>query len=122
MALVKQYIDAYNAFDVAGMVALLDSNVHFQNIVEGQTNLSLLGRTAFKEQAIQAAAVFAERRQTVLNIQEIDDSTVEIQIAYTGKVAADMPNGLQAGQEIEMEGKSIFGFSGDKIVFIQDIS
>lgn len=122
IAIVKQYIEAYNAFDVDGMVEVLDSNVHFQNIVEGQVNLSLLGRTAFKEQAIQAAAVFEERQQTILGVQEVDESTIAIKIAYTGKVAVDMPNGMQAGQEIEMEGESIFGFSGDKIVLIKDIS
>lgn len=121
-ALIKKYIAAYNDFDIEGMVEVLDSNVHFQNIVEGEVNLSLLGKTAFKEQAIQAAAIFESRKQTILAINELDDGLIEIKIAYTGKVAIGMPNGLQAGQEIAMEGKSIFGFSRDKIVLIKDIS
>lgn len=122
ISVIKKYIEAYNAFDVDGMVEVLDSNVYFQNIVEGEVNLSLLGRTAFKEQAMHAAAVFESRKQTILGIDEIDENTIEINISYVGKVAMDMPNGLKAGQEIAMEGKSIFGFWGDKIVSIKDIS
>lgn len=122
ITLIERYIEAYNTFDVEGMVAVLDSNVYFQNIVEGEVNLSLLGKTAFKEQAIHAANAFESRKQTILDTKEGDEGTIEIRIAYTGKVAMDMPNGLQAGQEITMEGRSVFGFSEDKIVLIKDIS
>jgi hypothetical protein len=37
-------------------------------------------------------------------------------------LAVDLANGLRKGDELNLQGRSIFKFSGDKIVAISDIS
>lgn len=120
--IINQYIRAYNGFDIPAMLELLDPNIHFQNVVEGEINLSLLGKTAFREQAAQAAELFSKRTQTVLAARELDEETVEVDIAYSGTVALDLPNGLRRGQEISTTGKSVFTFNHGKIIALIDKS
>jgi hypothetical protein len=37
-------------------------------------------------------------------------------------LAKDLPNGLKKGQELNLSGKSIFKFSGNKITSLTDLS
>ncbi|MFD1188501.1 nuclear transport factor 2 family protein [Pontibacter rugosus] len=118
---IENYIKAYNAFDVAGMVQGFDANVVFENISEGEVNLKTEGIAAFKQQAEQAKLYFKEREQQVDSITIIGE-TVEASINYRGVLAVDFPNGMKAGDVLQLQGKSIFYFEAGKIVKLQDIS
>lgn len=37
--IIRSYINAYNQFDIPGMVANLHDNIVFKNIQDGETNL-----------------------------------------------------------------------------------
>ncbi|KAF5277314.1 hypothetical protein FQR65_LT16032 [Abscondita terminalis] len=114
--------EAYNKLDIAGMLADLDDEIRFVNITDGEINLSLLGRRAFWDQAVQAAELFSERKQEILAVQHFPEET-EIEIDYSAKLAVDLPNGYERGQVISMKGRSIFRFWGtDKIISLTDIS
>lgn len=119
--MVENYIKAYNAFDVDGMMTNLHENVSFKNISNGQTTLALEGSEAFREQATQALAFFTTREQRIMQIQ-VKEAQVTVEIDYQGVLAQDLPNGPKAGETLQLNGQSVFCFEADKIVEIQDIS
>ncbi|SHF72701.1 Ketosteroid isomerase-related protein [Cnuella takakiae] len=118
--LIRNYINAYNAYDVAGMTANLHNDIVFEHITNGEVVLSLEGLEAFRRQAEQAVRFFNQRKQSITSITEAADR-VEVAVAYTAIAAMDLPNGLKAGDAIELEGQSIFRFAGDKVIRITDI-
>ena len=119
--IILNYIKAYNDFDTTGMVADFDESIRFENISNGKSNMTLYGLEAFKAQAAKAKDVFSARQQAVKAFHHAGDKT-EIEIDYEATLAADFPNGLKKGRRLKLLGKSIFKFSGDKIVELIDIS
>jgi hypothetical protein len=118
--IINHYIEGYNQFDVEKMVTDFDENIIFENISNGETNMLLTGLTAFTKQAREAITYFSTREQTVKSIKHSIDQT-EVEISYAAVLAVDFPGGLQKGDRLEMEGKSIFKFQGDKIIKLTDI-
>ncbi|HEX8506056.1 MAG TPA: nuclear transport factor 2 family protein [Hymenobacter sp.] len=119
--LVEAYIEAYNRFDVAGMLAPLHDEVVFQNIADGAVNLTTNGKESFRQQAEQVLPFFSQREQRITDWQLTDDQ-VEVAIDYTGVVAIEFPNGLKPGDTLRLQGKSVFRFADGQIISIQDIS
>ena len=119
--IIRNYLDAYNTFDIKKMLIDLDEAVKFVNISNGVTNMTLIGLNSFKEQAEQAKSLFSKRTQTIKSFTHQDDET-EIEIDYNSILAVDLPNGLKKGDELNLQGKSIFKFSGNKIIELTDIS
>jgi hypothetical protein len=119
--LIRNYIDGYNSFDIDKMVLDFDEDIVFKNISNGETNMVLTGLAAFKKQAEQAKTYFSKRTQTITSFNHTGNET-EIEIDYHAILNMDFPNGLKKGEELKMKGKSIFQFSGYKIVSLTDIS
>ena len=119
--IISDYIDAYNHFDIEGMLLYIDEDVKFENSSGGVVNLSLIGVIAFKEQAVEAAKLFSKRKQTIISFRHHAQLT-EVEIIFHAVLAADFPNGLRKGEELNLKGKSVFRFSGDKILELKDIS
>lgn len=119
--LVENYVRAYNDFNVEAMLSNLHSDIKFKNISGGETTLELEGTEAFRQQAQATANFFSEREQKIKKYDFSDDGC-EIEIDYRATLANDLPNGLKAGEKIELKGKSVFRFSAGKIVEIQDFS
>lgn len=119
--IIINYIEGYNQFDINKMVSDFDEDIIFENIQNGETNMSLIGLYAFRQQAEQAKMYFTERTQTINSFVHIND-TSEIEIDYKAIIAMDFPNGLKKGQLLELSGKSIFEFSANKIISLKDIS
>lgn len=118
---IREYIDAYNHFDIAGMLANLHEEIHFKNISNGEITLETKGKDAFKIQAEQAKNFFTEREQKIEQL-DIKGDKVEVSIDYKGKLAIDLPNSMKAGDWLLLKGKSIFYFAEGKIIGIEDIS
>jgi hypothetical protein len=119
--IINNYVKAYNNFDIDGMLIDLDQSIKFVNISSGEVNMTLNGLSAFKAQAIQAKDLFSIREQTIKSFKHPDNQS-EIEIAYSAVLAIDLPNGLKRGDKLNINGKSTFKFSGDKIIEITDIS
>lgn len=121
--IIHNYVNAYNNFDIDGMVKDLDDNVRFENISSGETNMVLDGISSFKEQAEQTKAFFSERKQTITSFKHEADET-EIEIDYHAVLACDFPNGLKKGDVLQLQGRSVFNFKDKdhKITAIKDIS
>lgn len=119
--IIKNYINAYNAFDVKGMLAVLHDHIEFINISNGETSLTLNGINAFRIQAEEACKLFKARRQEIVSIF-YGDNHVEVDIKYTGIFAVDLPNGFKVDDQIEMKGKSVFQFYDGMIIKLVDMS
>ena len=119
--LVEQFIDAYNRFDVDGMLALLTSDASFENVADGQVTAATSGIDEFRQLAEQSKALFSERKQ-IITALKFRPASVVASIAWRGVFAIDVPNGPAAGTAIELEGESEFEFSGERISRIVDRS
>ena len=95
--------------------------IEFQNISAGQSNLKLSGLKDFRRQAEESKNLFSNRTQSILSFKHDEDS-VEVEIAYNATLAVDLPNGLKKGNAINLNGKSMFRFKGNKIIELTDIS
>ena len=119
--LIEQFIDAYNRFDVDGMLALLTPDVLFENVSDGQVTAATSGVDEFRQLAEQSKALFSERKQTLMAL-EFRPASVLASITWRGAFAIDVPNGPMAGTVIELEGESEFEFAGERINRIVDRS
>lgn len=119
--IIQNYIDGYNSFAINKMVADFDDNIKFENIQNGQINLSLEGVEAFRQQAESAKSYFTTRQQIIKSIKHLDNKT-EIEVDYNAVLAMDLPNGMKSGQELKLTGKSVFEFADNKITKLTDIS
>ncbi|WP_152395717.1 nuclear transport factor 2 family protein [Paenibacillus guangzhouensis] len=119
--MINHYIEAYNAFDVAGMVRLLHQDVIFRNYANGELNTETKGVEAFKALAEQSTQIFSSRRQTIVDYHDARNQ-IEVQIDYEGTIAEDLPNGLKTGDQLQMAGKSVFRFTDGLISLIEDYS
>ena len=119
--IIKNYIDAYNNFNIEKMLVDLDENIKFKNISNGITNMALNDLFSFKAQAKQSKNLFTKRTQTIKSWKH-DDTITEIEVDYKAVLAIDLPNGLKKGENLDMQGKSIFKFFGNKIIELTDIS
>ncbi len=117
--IISRYVKAYNAKDVATMMADMAPDIVFENYLNGLCNMRLEGLEAFRQQAEQALAVFTERRQTITGFNHSGDQT-EIAISYKATLANDLPNGMNKGDVLELSGRSVFTFSGNRVLKLED--
>jgi ketosteroid isomerase-like protein len=120
-ALVDAYLDAYNAFDVPAMLALLHDAVVFENVAGGQVTASARGREEFRQLAEHAATLFTSRRQTVRAYSPEGDGA-RVEIDYEGVLASDLGPELRAGDLLSLTGRSTFRFRDGRIAGIVDES
>jgi ketosteroid isomerase-like protein len=118
-SVIDDYIAAYNAKDVTGMLACLDDGVEFANISGGAVNAQTQGKAQFAELAAFGVSAFAARRQTVKDRMTVGERTM-LRVAYEATVARDLPNGWKAGQSLSFEGISYFELRDGRIVRIID--
>ena len=119
--LVDQYLAAYNAFDIDGMLAPLSPSVRFENYSGGALTATADGIDEFRKLAEHAKTLCSEREQRI-TARQFNDGAVIAQIAYRGRLAADIPGGPAAGTILDLNGQSEFFFDGEKISRIVDRS
>jgi predicted RNase H-like nuclease len=103
------------------MAALLHEEVEFRNISDGEVEVETKGIDAFRELAEQSKDVFSERCQTIKQFMILPNK-VEIEIDYEAVLAIDLPIGLNAGEKLKLQGKSIFEIKDEKLYLIEDYS
>jgi ketosteroid isomerase-like protein len=119
--LIERYIAAYNAFDVPGMLALLEPDVTFENLSDGKLTAAAHGIEQFRTLAEHAASLFTSRRQTISRYTPTAEGA-EVGIAYEGVLAADFGPELRAGSTLRLTGRSTFTIRDGRIVRIVDES
>ena len=83
--------------------------------------MTLNGIDEFKTQAEIAKSYFSKRQQKIKSFRHESEKS-EIEIEYYGVLAMNLPNGMKKGDEIKLNGKSIFEFKNNKIIRLTDIS
>ncbi|NER12511.1 nuclear transport factor 2 family protein [Leptobacterium flavescens] len=119
--MIRSYINAYNSFDIDGMLEHLDKEVVFENYLNGDLNLELKNKEEFREQAEKMVDVFSSRKQEIVSIEH-ESEKVNVEVQYSAVLAMTVSEDLKAGSEIKLEGRSIFSFEKNKIVKIVDLS
>ncbi len=119
--IIESYVEAYNRFDVDGMLANAIPAIEFRDISDGEVTMQTSGIDELRRQAEESKLYFSERRQAITGIV-FTENGAEVGIHFTGTLARDIPGGLKAGDKIDLAGKTIFEFRGDKIAGITDIS
>jgi ketosteroid isomerase-like protein len=120
-SLIERFIRAYNSFDIDGMVVLLHPECSFQNISGGQINASAAGISQFRQLAEKSKSLFSSRNETITSCQS-EAETVTVDIDYEGVLRVDLPNGLKAGEKIQLKGKAVFKFRDGLIYQLTDYS
>ncbi len=120
-ALIERYLAAYNARDVAGMLALLDPAVTFENRAGGQVTATADGLEEFRALAERAVTLFTSRRQTIREYRATA-AGAEVGIDYEGVLAADLGPELRAGSTLRLAGRSTFAIRDGRIARIVDES
>jgi hypothetical protein len=121
MELIEAYLAAYKAFDIEGMLAQLEPAIHFENHAGGQLTAEASGIEAFRRLAEQSKDLFSEREQRIVKLAS-EGAMLVADIAWRGRLAADLPDGPKAGTLLEMSGRSEFAFGAEGIVRIVDRS
>jgi hypothetical protein len=119
--IIDDYIKSYNSFDIDGMLRHMHKNISFQNISDGQVNMSTHGIAELRAAAEQVKAIFKSRCQNVTNYQFIGD-TAKVEIDYEAELATDIPNGPKAGDILKLKGISEFIFKEGLVFKLTDIS
>src|SRR5688572_8315962 len=117
--MIEGFIAAYNRFDVAGMTRHLHPDIEFRNISAGELTHATKRIAGFTQQAQAATQYFSERQQQITGI-EFRDNTATVSIDYSATLAVDLPDGLKAGDKINLQGKSVFSFANHKIIQLED--
>lgn len=120
-ALIERYLAAYNAFDVPGMLALVEPDVTFENISGGQVTATAHDREELRALAEYAATLFTSRCQTIRQYTSTADGA-EVEIDYEGVLAADLGPELRAGSTMRLAGRSRFVIRDGRIARIVDES
>ena len=120
-AIVEGYLAAYNALDVEAMLDFLHLEIVFKNVAGGEVNATATGIDEFREMAEQSKSLFASRRQVITSFDSSED-TARVGIKYKAVLAADLPNGMKAGDTLLLNGTSVFKFRDDKLYRITDYS
>jgi len=119
--LIDRYVAAYNAFDVAGMLAVLHPDVRFRNVANGRETAATDGRDEFRALAKRGLEIFRSRRQTIREYYT-DGERAWITVDYQGVLAKDLGPGLAAGDTLRLTGRSAFAFRDGLIVDLLDES
>lgn len=119
--LIDRYLVAYNSFDIDGMLSPLSPEVRFENYSSGQLTDATNGIDEFRVLAEKSKSLFSEREQRITKLTLGQDSAIA-NIAYRGRLAADIPGGPSAGTVLDLQGQSEFSFAGGLISKIVDRS
>ncbi|HOO63299.1 MAG TPA: nuclear transport factor 2 family protein [Synergistaceae bacterium] len=107
--MIEKYVEAYNTFDVEGMMNLLHPDVLFCNLFRERITVATRGKTEFRSLAEHGATLFRSRKQEVLSLRDIPSGMVA-SIHYKAELAADLPNGMKVGECMDFKGTSEFMF------------
>lgn len=119
--IIEGYVGAYNRFDIDGMLLNVDPDVIFENVTSGDVDLHTEGIEELRQQAEDSRNCFSRRKQVITGMK-FRDQEVEVSVDFCGTLAVDLPGGINAGKKIELKGKTIFRFKGDKISSIMDVT
>ncbi len=120
-ALVRRYVERYNANDVDGMLDCCAENVVFETISNPGGSIRLNGKAEMREVIEATTRAFRERRHELVAIL-VDGQRAAAETAFSGVAAAELGQYVRPGEHVSIRGASMFEASDDKLVRICDYS
>lgn len=120
-ALIEYYLDAYNSFDIKRMIAAFHPDIEFKNVSGGKVSAIASGIEQFRVLVEQTEKMFSSRQQSIKTFEATGDQA-SIEIDYAGVLAVNLPNGMKAGETLQLTGHSDFVFQDQKIYRLTDYS
>ncbi len=118
---VEKYIEAYNNFDTETLLSLFEPECVFENYSDNKLTASVRGLNELREMMEQGKNIFVSRNQSISKLS-FQNEKVMVEIDYHGKLKIDLPNGLKAGDDLKLKGRSEFEFQDDLIKSLRDFS
>lgn len=120
-ALVRRYVERYNANDVDGMLDCCAENVVFETISNPGGSIRLNGKAEMREVIEATTRAFRERRHEVVAIL-VEGQRAAAETAFSGVAAAELGQYVRPGEHVSIRGASMFEVSDNKLVRICDYS
>jgi hypothetical protein len=120
-AIMEKYINSYITFDINAKLSVIHPEIDFKNISQGEVNATASGTDKSRNLADHSKNLFSYRRQTITELKAENDKAFR-KVDYEATLAADLPNGMNAGETIHLNGRPEFTFRDGKIYRITDIS
>lgn len=111
--IVRNFINAYNSFDIDTMLKWLHPDVIFKNISAGEVNAQTSGINEFENLARQSSSFYKEREQEIKYLTE-SENTVKVELEYHAV--------LNSEEIINLKGRSEYKFRDGLIYSIIDES
>lgn len=121
--LIVRYLQAYNCFDLDGMLTTLSDEIEIENVRKGKLESATKGIAAFSELTSKAALVFSQRTQTILELDE-QEQMMCINVNYEATLAADLymnEADHKKGDTLILNSRCEFTFEENKISRIREI-
>lgn len=115
--MVVDFLDAYNAKDVEGMLADVTNDVVFRHYCDAGVVFKANDRAGLDAALREDVHSFTHRTHTVKTSMTLLGSTV-LTTQFDAVVAKDLSNGWKAGQSITLPGAAEFQFRDDRIANI----
>src|SRR4051812_43427811 len=112
--LIDDFINAYNSLDVDKMLSCFTKDCIFENITNAGQNLKCNGIAELEPIARNSAKIFKSRQQKIIE-KIVSGNKAAVFVEYHAVIAADMPNGMKAGQVLNLKAASFFEFEAGKI-------
>lgn len=116
---VEKYIELYNSKQVEPMLVLFSENAVFESVSNSMGTTRTNSKEELHTLALSSLDFFAERKLTAIN-WIIDGDNIAIEITYWCRLAQDFPNGLKAGEEMNLRGTSFFTIKNGYITKLVD--
>jgi len=119
--IIEGFIAAYNSLDVEAMLKFVHPDVVFKNVAGDEVNAIATGIDEFRDLAERSKSLCSARCEKIFGFESVGD-TATIDVCFEAVLAADLPNGLKAGEAIILKGRSEFEFLDGKLYRITDYS
>ena len=117
--LVKQYLDAYNFFDIKSLKSVMHSDIIFTNIVNDNVIAKTHGIEEFTKFAKDSKKKYSLRKQTINKLNWENDNII-VDLDYEVLATSDRSIEVENGSIQKLKGKIVFQFSDNKISVIND--
>jgi len=119
-AVIERYVQAYNAFDVEAMAALLHPDAEYLRITDGEVTARASGLQEFGTLAAEEGKQCSSRKLTVMQDYE-KGGQVLLELKLTCVLAAEVAERLQGGETLTLEGVGEVTFHEEKIHRLTEI-
>jgi len=112
--IVQKYINAYNNFDIEGMMSCMHTDCIFESRHNGELSFTTKGKHSFRQICSVAKNNYSFRKQIIEGFTSKGE-LLEVKFYFKGTLAIDLDEMGKKGEKIAFETKSIFEFKNGLI-------